>query len=250
MSLSLFGMDYNKYFSNFSQQNINELEEKGSVINSNVDYQEGFDLIPDNFTFKDEFLTSVAEYDPELCVELLFMFDKPDLEGEELTKMLQENILAVSEQVGIEYFSHNRNRMYPLIKKSYYVTDRKKKKKVDDPVINSLERLRDYVIFQEDTTFGGNYYSMKSLVQNGVVWNQMINLTDLTVFFVFKALNRGALRVDYFIIPNEDKIFVYSVVQIQDPPHITEILGREVNIPGSVRKRIQAIIEWFIKRIN
>jgi len=229
-----------------------ELFNKQSYLKeSDVKYKDGFRLIPKDYPLKSEFLQEVNEYKPELCIELLFEFDKPNFEGEKLTKFLQENILAVSDQVGIEYFSFNRNKMYPLIEKSYMVESySNKKKKISDPVINEVQELRRYTLFQKDSTFGSNYYSLISRTKNGIIWNQMDNITDLSVFKIFKALDEGSLRVDYMIIPNQDKLLLYSVVQIKDPPKVENVLGKKVNIPDSVRKRIQAIIEWYIKKIT
>lgn len=247
--LSIYSLD--SILPDLTEAQLLKFREKGYLKESKVKYKDGFRLIPKDFSVKDKFISEVNSFDPELCVELLFEFDKPKLEGDDFTMFLQENMLAVSDQVGIEYFSDSRKKMHPLIKKSYMVESIKKKRnKMEDPVIDTIQSENNYTLFQEDTTFNGNFYSLKSRVKDGVVWNQMDNLTKLSVFYLFKAIDTGALRVDYIIIPHGDKIIIYSVVQIQNPPKVTEILGRHVNIPDSVRKRIQAVIEWYIKRIN
>lgn len=250
ISISIFIYAEHPLLPNLSQEDFIRLEEKGYLKNSDVQYKDGFKLMPKEFSFMDDFFDELNKYDPDECVELLLITKKPDLEGDDLTKLLQENMLAISEQEGIEYFSDSRKKMYPLIKKAYFLESLQKKKKIDDPIINEIEVSRSFTLLQEDTTFGKNYYSLISRTKDGVVWNQMDNLNKLTVFFVFKALDEGALRVDYFLIPYLDELIIYSVVQIQDPPQVEEILGKKVNIPDSVRKRIQAVIEWFIDRIK
>lgn len=250
INTALFSEDYLTLFPELSEEDVIELQDKNYLLNSDVNYKEGLKLIPSEFVFKRGFSKSVSQYNPDMCVEMLFVFDKPDVDDSQLTTFLQENMLAVSDQVGIEYFSHNRNKMHPLIKKSYHVNNSKEKKKLEDPRISEITSSRNYTVFQEDTTFGGNYYNVASYAVEGEIWNQQDNINNLTVFFFFKALDKNSLRVSYIIKPVGEKVIMYSLVQIKEPPKQTEILGYKVNIADSTRKRIEAVIKWYIKRIK
>lgn len=247
----LFSDNYKYVIKHVPEDMLEELHSEGYVLNKGLESADDMKLLPSEFSYRDEFLQEYATYNPELSIEILYLIDKPEIEEGKLSLFLQENILAVSEQEGIEYFSHNRNKMYPLIKKSYYF-NKNRKNIVDDPKIDELMPIRSFELFQEDTTFGGNDYTLISKLssKDGVIWNEMINESAMRVFFVFKAIDPRGLKVSYVIIPKEDKILLYALAQIQEPPKVKEILGRKVNIPDSFRKRVDRVIQWYIKRIN
>lgn len=249
---TIYGQSYKDVITHLSNEDLDKLESEGYVLNKKVTGLDSMKLLPSDFSYRDEFIEIYLEYNPQLSLEILYLIDKPDMDDDKLPLYLQESILAVSEQVGLEYFSHNRNRMHPLIKESYYFKPGNRKSKYGDPKIVEYKEVRNYSLFQEDTTFGGNEYSVTSRLssEDGVIWNDMINDSSMRVFYIFKAIDSKGLKISYIIIPFNDKILLYSLAQIQEPPKVKEILGRKVNIPDSFRKRVDVIIKWFIKKIE
>ncbi len=213
-----------------------------------VDYKEGLELFPIGSSLSNEIITDLKKYDPELCVELLFIIDKPNVPENEMMLYILNNFRAFSDQAGLEYYSSNRKKMYPLIKKSYYVND--KKKKMDDPVATSLPSYEEHMYFQNDTTFSSNYYKLVTRTSVDSIWIQMENIDPLSVFGLFKAIERGEERVNFLIQPADDKIILYALAQIKEAPKVKKVLKWKVNIPGSFKTRMRSIVTWFQKRIS
>lgn len=247
-----FSQSYKDIISHLQEEDLLKLEEEGTLLNKKVTGVEGLELLPPDFSYRDEFITSFKKYDPKLSLEVLYLIDRPDMEGLDLSMYLQESILAASEQVGLEYFSFNRNKMYPLITDSYYIRKGNRKSRYSDPKIREYKESREYTLFQEDTTFGKNDYTIISRVNkdDGVIWNDMINDSSMRIFRIFKAIDPQGLKISYIIIPKDDKILLYALAQIQEPPKVKSILGKKVNISDSFRKRVDVIIKWFIEKIE
>lgn len=234
---------------------VPELTEKDlEYINSgkytdrvNVDFKEGLELFPTGSSLSDNFISELIKYDPELCVEMLFIIDKPNVPENEMMLYILNNFRAFSDQAGLEYYSSNRKRMHPLIKKSYFVND--KKKKMDDPLVSTLPEYEEHRYFQNDTTFGSNYYKLITRTSGNSIWIQMENIDSLSVFGIFKAIEKGEERVNFLIQVADDKIILYALAQIKEEPKVKKVLKWNVNIPGSFKRRMSTIVEWFTKRI-
>ncbi len=229
----------------FSQSSVDDykLHEIDDISNSSLT------LLPKEADIEPFILNNINEYNPDLIIEIYYETKNIREVTDKLLMELQEAILAASDQKGIEYFSRRRNKMHKLIDDSYFIDDINSKKRVSDPEITKLEEERNFTLYQKDTTFGANYYNLNSRIVNGVIWNQVDNLENLNVYLAFKAVNRNELRISYFIIPVEDKIKLYAMVQIKNPPKVTNILGYEVNILESITRRVKAVIDWYITKI-
>lgn len=213
-----------------------------------VNYRDGLELIPSSIVYQNELLTSLSEYDPELCVEMLFVLDKPNVNDDELMVYLLNHFRAFSAQEGLEYYSANRKGMYPLIKKSYYVDD--KKKKVEDPVVKFLPAYEEHTYFQNDSAFSSNYYSLTTQTNNDNLWIRMENLDSLRVMGLVKALDAGEQRVDIFLDVVDENIIIYTLAQIKKEPEIKQVLKWKVNVPGSFKRRMRTIVDWYRERIR
>lgn len=244
----LFSQNWIDVIPGLTEKDISLFESGKYAVRSIVDYKQGLELMPIGSVYNYEFLEDIKNYDPELCVELLFILDKPEVPEEEMIVYLLNNFRAFSEQEGLEYFSFNRDKMYPLIKKSYYVNS--KNKKIDDPIAISLPKYEEHRYFQNDTTFGSNYYSLITKSSESSIWIQMENISALSVFGVFKAIEKGGERVNFIIQKVDDKIILYALAQIKEEPEVKKVLKWRVNIPGSFKRRMSTIVEWFDKRIN
>lgn len=213
-----------------------------------VNYYDGLELLPSSTDFTQDLMADLRDYDPELCVEMLFIIDKPDVPEGEMMLYILNNFRAFSQQAGIEYMSHNRGKMYPLIEKSYFVNE--KNKKIDDPVSTKMPELENHRYFQDDTTFGANYFKLITKSTDKTIWLQMENEEKLTVYKLIKALDAGEERVNFLIHEADDKIILYALAQIKSEPEVKQVLKWKVNIPGSFKRRMGTIVEWFEEKIK
>lgn len=249
----LFSKDWQDYFNHLTEDDIEDILDGDDVDRPRVNYKDGLELMPIGTDFDDEFLNDLNKFDPELCVEMLFVLDLPELddsiESDDDLMMLHllNNLRAFSKQKGIEYYSHNRGRMHPLFKESYFLFN-DKKNKANDPVAKKLPEYEKKYYYQKDTTFGGNVYSLITRSKKDTIWLQMKNTKDWKVYGV-KVLNANDVITNFLLYRTEDKVLVYALAQIKKEPKIKRILMLKVNMPGSFKRRIRSMIEWYEKRI-
>lgn len=248
-SITGFSQNWEDIIPNLVDKDWKEFDKDGYTDRNRADINKGLELFPMGNDFHDEFIKEMKELSPEIVTEVLFVLDKPDMEGEELLIHLLNNIRAFSEQEGLEYWSHNRNKMYPLIEESYF-TDRIKGKELPDPVVTELPNRERSLYFQEDTTFGKNYYELITRVKGNTIWLKMTNLEKMKVFGLFSAIGSKEQKSHIILYPYGDKVIVYCQAQIMNEPKVKKVLTYKVNVPGSFKRRTDTIIKWFDKRIK
>lgn len=245
-SLNLFSNDWEDIIPNLTDDDFHEFEKDGYTDRNRSDYKSGLELFPIGNDFEEDFYKDLIYYNPELVTEMLYVIDKPS--GLSSVDLLN-NLRAFSEQKGLEYWSHNRGKMYPLIKDSYYLTEEKGKKTLD-PVVTKLPEYEEHYYYQKDSSFGSNYYKLTTRTKGNTIWLQMTNLKDLKVMGLFKALDAEEQRTNFLLYEYQDKVIIYCQAQILKEPKIKKVLTYNVNIPGSFKRRMDTIIKWFIERIE
>ncbi len=218
-------------------------------VRSEVDYKEGLDLLPHGISFVEDFLANVNEYNPEVCVEMLYKTKLPRVPDNEIMSYLINNLKAFSDQVGLQYYSTRRKAMALLIEESYYVTD-DLKEKLPDPVINNLNKPLTEYYYQKDTTFGGNFYKLTTNITANAIWLQTENIEKLKVFKIIKALDKGGQRTNFIVYRNQESVYIYALAQIKVAPKIKKVLTYKIDIPNSFKNRMDSIIQWYIKRLE
>lgn len=248
ISSNLFSEAWEEVIPNLVEQDYREFEKRNYTSRTLTGYNHNLELLPMGMDFEKALKEQLEEYNPELSVEMLFVLDKPDLDDDELMVYLLNNFRAFSEQEGLEYYSFNREKMYPLIKKSYYVNE--KKKRMDDPVVESLPNYEIHQYFQNDSTFSSNYYKLITQTTENNIWIQMENINSLRVMGLVKALDEGEQRVNILLSVFEEKIVIYALAQIKEEPKVKQVLKWRVNVPGSFKRRMSTIVEWYRERIQ
>ncbi|MBN2618547.1 MAG: hypothetical protein JXR64_09595 [Spirochaetales bacterium] len=249
ISALLFSQDWKDLFPNLNERDIKDINAGKYADRERVNYKEGLQLIPLGISFRDEIINDTIKYDPELCVEMVFILDRPkDVSNDNMMLYVLNNFRAFSEQAGIEYYSSNRKKMYPLIKESYYVDENRRK--VGDPVLVNLPDSDMFRYYQKDTAFGSNYYTLKTSANEKTIWFQMENTTDLTVMGLYKALPAGGQRTNFIIYDTGENLVFYALAQIKNEPDVKKVLIWKVNIPGSFKRRMSTLVDWFKKRVE
>lgn len=249
LSIHLSAQSWVDIIPNIVDKDFHELDKDGYTDRNRVDYTKGLELFPKGNDFEEEFIKNLEDYNPELVTEMLYIIDIPELNSHDLGVYLLNNLRSFSQQKGLKYWSHNRGKMYPLIKDSYYVNGIKGEKE-SDPVVKSLPDYEEHIYYQNDTSFGENYYKLITKTKGNTIWLQMTNLKKLKVLGLFNALDAGEQRTNFLLYQYNDKILIYCQAQIIKEPKIKKVLTYRVNIPGSFKRRMDTIIKWFIGRIE
>lgn len=77
----------------------------------------------------------------------------------------------------------------------------------------------------------------------------MENRDSLKIFKIIKAIGRGEERVDILLLKTDENIVVYILAQIKKEPKVKKVFIWDVNIPESVKKRLNVVIGWFKTKI-
>lgn len=235
-------------FPELSSNDVTLLKSGEYAVRLGIDYHNGLDLLPVGLDITSSFLEDITEYDPELVVEMLYIFDKPEVAANDMILYLLNNIRAFSDQVGIEYFSNRKQAMSLLVEDCYF-TSSDGKNRLPDPVVSSIIPIQEDFYYQKDTTFGANKYMLKTKTTEESIWLQMENINKLKVYSFFTALGAGGQRVNFIIHPVGDKVVFYAIAQIKEEPKIKKILTYEVNIPYSFQRRMNSIALWYKERL-
>ena len=249
LSVNIFSESWKEYIPVLTAEDISALESDKYADRARVNYKNGLELLPSNSSIAEDLYKSVSKYDPELCVEMLYVMDKPEVSNEDLAVYLLNNLRAFSDQAGLEYYSSNRKKMYPLIKKSYFVSE-DRKNKLNDPVVKEVPSYEKHFYFQDDSSFGANYYQLITRSSDNGIWLQMENLDSLKVLSMFKAVEKHGERVNFLLTTVENKLVIYALAEIKEEPKIKKVLVYKVNIPGSFKRRMDTLIGWFKKRVE
>jgi len=161
---------------------------------------------------------------------------------------------SVSTQEGITYISQRRGgEPHELIETSYHVADEHEKTPIEDPAVSVLPLRETDTVYQEDSSFGGNYFLYEYHVDSAEkpeIYLRITNLTPFRVFGLFKAVDEKSLIMHVSIIPVSDGIITYTAAQALGRRKTdVSILGFRIDLLESIRNRIQAVQEWFEKRI-
>ena len=202
-------------------------------------------LLPD-FTVSNKLLQSVLSNNPELSIEMLYEMPFPETGGEDLYLFLFNRLNSFSSMKGIQYYSTNKDRMTLYLEKSYAVAKKGSKKSVNDPVFTTLPKESSFIIYQKDTTFGSNWYSVNIELLDDAIWLRMTNVSRMKYFFI-PVMNPGDVIIDIIIIPGKDRLQLYTLSQLRKS--VREILGKKIYLPGVFDHRVSAIQGWFAHQI-
>ena len=202
-------------------------------------------LLPD-FEGRDEVIQSLIVNAPEMSLEMLYEMPLPDTGGEEMFLFLFNHLNSFSSMEGIEYYSANKDRMTLYLEKCFLVKKKGKKTPIENPVFSQLPDEIDYVIYQKDTTFGSNWYSVTTKVSEDALWLSMTNIGSMKYFFI-PIMGKGDIKIDIIIIPDGDTIKLYTLSQLKKA--VSNVLGKKIYLPGVFDHRVSAIQGWFAHQI-
>ncbi|QEN05668.1 hypothetical protein EW093_13425 [Thiospirochaeta perfilievii] len=245
LSLIVFCISFNLFSVDLTSSDISRIE-SGSYALRERSNLNSLELLPES-DLKKDFIENLKQYNPEICMEMLYIIDKSSVENSDTVSLLN-SLIAFSDQVGVEYFSNRRQAMHPLIDESYFVA-KDGKTPVADPVFSTVGQIKNRVYYQKDTTFDGNYYNLQTKITQNTVWLQTENLEKLKVYKIFKALDKGGVRTNILVTTNNDKLYLYILAAIKEEPKLKKILTYEVNIPYSFERRMNSIALWYLDRL-
>lgn len=201
---------------------------------------------------------SVAEVSIEestLFTECLSLIPYPEyfseLTHDEQLLHIFNTLRSISTQEGITYISYRRGNKPALLIKESHFTDRIGSRKVlEDPVEDSLPAEETRIVFQEDTSFKGNYYEYRYRTSQDEILQLVTNKTDLKVFGIIPAIRKNVMKINTSLIITDEGILAYSLAVAPHQRAEIKILWFSVHLPSAFQRRIVAVQEWLMDQLH
>lgn len=164
---------------------------------------------------------------------------------EERKLKLYNTLLKISTQSGITYISHRAgDKEKTLFSESYMVSSPDKKNRIDDPVVDKVPLYAEYYSYQDDTSFGGNIYSLAYTAVNDEIFLDITNNNDLK-FMGISLVKKGKVNMSLDFIEADEGIYVFAIASVKDKKPKISILFYTVDLELSFYNRIVALSNWF-----
>lgn len=181
----------------------------------------------------------LASVNPTIGVEALFIVENYNNTSDD---QLMQVLSQISSMKGIEYFSSSRGQMHVLFEESHVVPNVGNQAKKHDPSFRGAPL--SMTIYQQDASFGGNYYSLDYEKTATGYRMSMQNLNQM-YYAIVPVVGEKSLVIELYIEKHDDYIILYgnSAVNAFTP------FGMEDAIQSSFYNRIKAIFSWFAAKI-
>ena len=179
--------------------------------------------------------------DPVFVAETLFLIEKPKGSNkEELdTALISRIIRSISSMEGIEYYSNSEKKMKTLYFQSYIIDSLENKNRIPDKVDGSAENLSVYA-FQEDSSFGDNYYQIDYRQQENEV-SMVIRLIEPLKYGLITAVKANNLVFNIDVLDKGSYLVMYIGAKVK----FLAISLLENKLNKSFGARITALHDWF-----
>ncbi len=210
-------------------------------------------LIPGSLT--DHHLVISDESESLFSIECLSLIPYPlgfeATAAEGMMLSLFNTLRSVSTQEGIMYISHRRGDIpAKLISTSYVVSEVGNNTREDDPIVSELPTEDHMIVYQDDTSFRGNFYEYTYWTNSSEIAVRIINRSDMKVFGLFPAVRSDLMSIYVQILPVDEGLLIYSLAIAADLPREISILGYKVNLTNSFTQRLIAVQKWFIDQLS
>ena len=173
-----------------------------------------------------------------------------NMSAEERKLALYNSLLKVSTQKGLTYISHSAgDKEKTLFEDSYMLSSDNKKDRMDDPVVTTVPAYAEYYAYQDDTSFGGNVYSVNYTSRGDEIFMDIKNNNDLHLMGI-NIVKKGKVNMSLDIVETDEGIYVYALASVKDKNPKMTIVFYTVNLELSFYNRIVALSKWFRSAIG
>ncbi|MDR2803131.1 MAG: hypothetical protein LBB22_02435 [Treponema sp.] len=209
-------------------------------------------LMPNYIPLRQLFGKSIAELDPSMLVENLYLYKKPPnfrnrLWTEAEKTAVLNALVSISQLAGVQYYSASRNSMRVFYETSSVIDDPQKKTPQADPAFTLGETAPPKISLyarQKDLTFGDNIYRYDYAIDDSAVMFKQTNYSTL-YYGIIPVIAKGKLCTIAAVIDAEEYFLIYAVSMAKAPsiPAINKKAG------SSFASRAEALIKWFTSSI-
>lgn len=191
--------------------------------------------------------TALEEMEPKVGVEALFLL-RERLAGDseaERDLALYNIFRSVSTMEGIEYYSASRERMRIFYEESYAVADPDSREALPDPTVSEIPRRDRIHVYQRDSSFGRNVYTVEYVRREDAYLMSMTNLTRM-YYGIFPVVAPENLEIHLTVVETEEGYLFYGACGV----NVISLFGLEDRAKDSFYNRIEALYRWFQSRVE
>jgi len=209
-AMSLSALDLDTALAGLPPAAIEALKSDGEVFRLDREHR-GIMLLPDN-PMAQNIRLRTAELEPDVFTEGLYLIPYPegkdsvDLEIYNLTR----TVSAISEVI---YLSSRKKDYVPLFDNVYAVSDPKKKRRMEDPLVNAIPGEDTVYLHMKETNLGNALYQVDYLWDGEDLGFFMENLGALR--FLIKVVDRNNMQISMVFMPTEEGFLVYGSCGVQ-----------------------------------
>jgi hypothetical protein len=205
-------------------------------------------LMPSTVWAGDLFKKFSQNVDPNIIVETLYLYKKPETANKEGWTDAERSALfnalcSLSSLKGIEYFSASRNKMRIFYESSFVIDDPVTKKPLADPVVQVPPEKAVLYAEQRDSTFGTNIYRYDYYTQPEAFAFVQENLTTMS-YGILPLIGKNKLRSVVMVFDTGNSMVIYGVSVM----NAVLLPGLQGKILDSFSNRANAIYQWFKTR--
>ncbi|NBF39024.1 MAG: hypothetical protein GVY14_01280, partial [Spirochaetes bacterium] len=182
--------------------------------------------------------TALEEMEPKIGVEALFLLrDRLAGDSEMERDLALYNIFrSVSTMEGIEYYSASRERMRIFYEESYAVADPDSREPLPDPTVSQIPRRDRIHVYQRDSSFGRNVYTVEYVRREDAYLMSMTNLTRM-YYGIFPVVAPENLEIHLTVVETEEGYLFYGACGV----NVISLFGLEDRAKDSFYNRIEAL---------
>jgi hypothetical protein len=193
---------------------------------------------------------NIRSLDPNIVSETLRVYKKPNGASmaawtEKERAVIFNEILALSELTGLEYYSRRRKRMHTLYEASVVIDGAETKKPLPNPVYASPPPSVSLYVRQKDTKFGDNTYVFTYTSFESAFFVTQENISTIKLAFIPVAA-KGDLRSIAALFDAGPYLLIYaaSLAKTGAPLLLKEQMSESIN------NRAAALLTWFSDRAD
>lgn len=156
---------------------------------------------------------------------------------------------AISTIKGVTYLSHSSGyKPEVLFSEAYLVDNAKNKKKIADPVSDSVPLQVSRYAWLKDSRFGGNLYKIDYICYGNEVFLEISNENALK-YMGFKCLEAKSLHLYLEATLAEEGVIISGLAVAYNQAPQVKVLFITVDLPSAFMTRITSLKDWFIEKI-
>ena len=157
---------------------------------------------------------------------------------------------SISTIKGITYLSHSSGyKPEVLFTDAYFVQSEKNKKKIDDPVSESVPQQTTHYAWLKDNRFGGNLYKVDYYCYNNEIFLEISNVNAMR-YMGFKVLEPNSLHLYLDALLTDEGVVVSGLAVIYNQKPQVKVLVVTVDLPSAFMKRIDSLKNWVSEKIS